>query len=105
MATNIFLSPATGVQILHCFCVISEFERGNLKFCTHEACLPRVDLSWPAGLRQACSTFGALLGATVAGLAFKISAQNYTITFALSTIPALAALLLTISVSFQLSIL
>jgi hypothetical protein len=39
------------------------------------------------------------VGATVAGLAFKASKQNYTTTFALSTIPALAALLLTISVS------
>lgn len=51
------------------------------------------------GLRQAMSTFGALIGATVAGLAFRASGQNYILTFALSTIPAAAALALTISVS------
>ena len=44
------------------------------------------------------STFGALVGATVAGLTFRLSGQNYIATFALSTVPALAALLLTISV-------
>ena len=51
------------------------------------------------GLRQAMSTFGALVGATIAGLAFRASGQNYTTTFALATIPAAAALMLTISVS------
>lgn len=39
------------------------------------------------------------MGASVAGLAYKMSGQNYTITFALATIPATLALLLTISVS------
>ena len=43
-------------------------------------------------------TFGALVGASVAGLAFKLSGQNYIVTFALATAPAIAALLLTISV-------
>lgn len=45
------------------------------------------------------ATAGALVGASVAGLAYKLSGQNYTITFALATIPATLALLLTISVS------
>ncbi|KAK9917953.1 hypothetical protein WJX75_000018 [Coccomyxa subellipsoidea] len=49
------------------------------------------------GLRQAMATAGALVGASVAGLAYKLSGQNYTITFALATIPATLALLLTIS--------
>lgn len=44
------------------------------------------------------ATAGALVGASVAGLAYKLSGQNYTITFALATIPATLALLLTISV-------
>ncbi len=51
-----------------------------------------------AGLRQAMATAGALLGASVAGLAYKLSGQSYTVTFALATIPATLALLLTISV-------
>ena len=51
-------------------------------------------LTWSAGLRQATSTFGALVGATVAGLAFKLSGSNYVLTFALSAIPAFLALLL-----------
>lgn len=45
------------------------------------------------------STFGALVGATVAGITFRATGQNYIITFALASVPALAALLLTISVS------
>ncbi len=51
-----------------------------------------------AGLRQATSTFGALVGATVAGLAFKLSGSNYVLTFALSAIPAFLALLLVTAV-------
>jgi len=49
-------------------------------------------------LRQATSTFGALVGATVAGLAFKLSGSNYVLTFALSAIPAFLALLLVTAV-------
>ena len=45
------------------------------------------------------ATAGALVGASIAGLAYKLSGQNYTITFALATVPATLALLLTISVS------
>lgn len=52
-----------------------------------------------AGLRQAMATAGALVGASIAGLAYKLSGQNYTVTFALATVPATLALLLTISVS------
>ena len=44
------------------------------------------------------ATAGALVGASIAGLAYKLSGQNYTITFALATVPATLALLLTISV-------
>lgn len=44
------------------------------------------------------ATAGALVGASVAGLAYKMSGQNYTVTFALATIPATLALLLTVSV-------
>ena len=40
------------------------------------------------------STFGALLGASVAGLAFKLSGSNFILTFALASVPALASLLL-----------
>lgn len=46
------------------------------------------------------STFGALLGASVAGLAFKLSGSNYILTFALSSVPALASLLLISAVRF-----
>ncbi|CAL5224326.1 g6995 [Coccomyxa viridis] len=49
------------------------------------------------GLRQAMATAGALVGASIAGLAYKLSGQNYTVTFALATVPATLALLLTIS--------
>ena len=44
------------------------------------------------------STFGALLGASVAGLAFKLSGSNFILTFALASIPALASLLLVTAV-------
>lgn len=43
-------------------------------------------------------TFGALLGASIAGLAYQLSGHNYILTFALSTIPAATALVLTVSV-------
>lgn len=46
------------------------------------------------GLRQAMATFGALMGSIIAGLAYKLSNRNYTVTFSLSAVPALAALLL-----------
>eukprot|EP00891_Asterochloris_glomerata_P008342 jgi/Astpho2/8342/fgenesh1_pg.00122_%23_79_t len=45
-------------------------------------------------LRQSMATFGALLGSAIAGLAFRLSGSNYILTFALSAIPASAALLL-----------
>ena len=51
-----------------------------------------------AGLRQTLATFGALLGATVAGIAFKLSGQNFIATFALATIPAGVALFITSAV-------
>lgn len=44
------------------------------------------------------STFGALLGASVAGLAFKLSGSNFILTFALASVPALASLLLVTAV-------
>ena len=44
------------------------------------------------------ATFGALLGATVAGVAFKLSGQNFILTFALATIPAGIALFITTAV-------
>ena len=47
-----------------------------------------------AGLRQAMGTFGALMGSLIAGLAYTLSGRNYTVTFSLSAIPALGALLL-----------
>lgn len=46
------------------------------------------------------ATAGALVGASIAGLAYKLSGQNYTITFALATVPATLALLLTLSVRY-----
>ena len=55
---------------------------------------------WLAGLRQAMATFGALMGSIIAGLAYKLSNRNYTVTFSLSAVPALAALLLVTTVSF-----
>ena len=48
------------------------------------------------GLRQALATTGALLGSAIAGLAFKLSGQNYVLTFALAAAPAAAALVLTV---------
>ena len=50
------------------------------------------------------ATFGALIGASVAGLAYQLSGHNYIATFALSTVPAAAALLLTVSVSTCLAL-
>jgi hypothetical protein len=47
-----------------------------------------------AGLRQSMATFGALVGAAAAGLAYNLSGRNYVATFALSAVPATAALLL-----------
>ncbi len=47
------------------------------------------------------ATAGALVGASIAGLAYKLSGQSYTVTFALATVPATLALLLTVSVSAQ----
>ncbi|KAK9849389.1 hypothetical protein WJX84_005290 [Apatococcus fuscideae] len=46
-------------------------------------------------LRQALGTFGALVGSAIAGIAFNLSGRNYILTFALSAIPAAAALLIT----------
>ena len=51
------------------------------------------------------ATAGALVGASIAGLAYKLSGQNYTITFALATVPATLALLLTVQVSWLLPLL
>ena len=48
------------------------------------------------GLRQALATTGALLGSAIAGLAFKLSGQNYVLTFALAAAPAAASLVLTV---------
>ena len=45
------------------------------------------------------ATFGALMGSIIAGLAYKLSNRNYTVTFSLSAVPALAALLLVTTVS------
>ena len=49
------------------------------------------------GLRQALGTLGALVGSAVAAAAFSLSGQNYVATFALASIPAAAALLITVS--------
>ncbi|KAK9866106.1 hypothetical protein WJX84_003968 [Apatococcus fuscideae] len=46
-------------------------------------------------LRQALATFGALVGSAIAGIAFNLSGRNYILTFALSTVPAVIALLIT----------
>ncbi|DBA86812.1 hypothetical protein WJX79_000242 [Trebouxia sp. C0005] len=46
------------------------------------------------GLRQAMGTFGALMGSLIAGLAYTLSGRNYAVTFSLSALPALGALLL-----------
>ena len=44
-------------------------------------------------------TFGALMGSLIAGLAYNLSGRNYAITFSLSALPALGALLLVTTVS------
>ena len=45
------------------------------------------------------STFGALVGSLIAGLAYTLSGRNYAVTFSLSALPALGALLLVTTVS------
>ena len=45
------------------------------------------------------ATFGALLGASVSGLAYNLSGHNFILTFALATIPAVLALFITYTVS------
>jgi hypothetical protein len=45
-------------------------------------------------LRQSMATFGALLGAGAAALAYKLSGQNYVATFAMAALPASLALAL-----------
>lgn len=45
-------------------------------------------------LRQSMATFGALFGSGAAALAYKLSGNNYVLTFALSAVPAVFALLL-----------
>lgn len=44
------------------------------------------------------STFGALVGSIIAGLAYTLSGRNYAVTFSLSALPALGALLLVTTV-------
>lgn len=48
-------------------------------------------------MRQSLATAGALVGSAIAGLAFRLSGQDYIVTFALATIPAALALLITVS--------
>ena len=43
-------------------------------------------------------TFGALMGSLIAGLAYTLSGRNYAVTFSLSALPALGALLLVTTV-------
>ena len=43
-------------------------------------------------------TFGALMGSLIAGLAYNFSGRNYAVTFSLSAVPALGALLLVTTV-------
>ena len=45
------------------------------------------------------STFGALVGSLIAGLAYTLSGRNYAVTFSLSALPALGALVLVTTVS------
>lgn len=45
-------------------------------------------------LRQSLATFGALLGASTAALAYSLSGRNYIATFALASLPAAMALVL-----------
>lgn len=54
------------------------------------------------GLRQALATLGALVGSAIAGIAFNLSGRNYILTFALSALPAAAALLITTAVCMLL---
>jgi hypothetical protein len=42
------------------------------------------------------ATFGALAGSGIAALAYKLSGQNYVMTFALSAVPATIALVLVV---------
>ena len=49
------------------------------------------------------ATAGALVGASIAGLAYKLSGQNYILTFALATIPATMALVITCTVGASLT--
>lgn len=44
-------------------------------------------------------TFGALMGSLIAGLAYNLSGRNYAVTFSLSALPALGALVLVTTVS------
>lgn len=44
------------------------------------------------------STFGALVGSIIAGLAYTLSRRNYAVTFSLSALPAVGALLLVTTV-------
>ena len=44
-------------------------------------------------------TFGALMGSLIAGLAYNLLGRNYSVTFSLSALPALGALLLVTTVS------
>ena len=46
------------------------------------------------GLRQSMALLGASAGATAASLALALTGGNYPLTFALSTVPAVLALLL-----------
>lgn len=48
-------------------------------------------------VRQALSTLGMLLGTTAAGLAFALSGRSYEVTFALSAVASLMALLLVVT--------
>ena len=47
-------------------------------------------------LRQSMATFGALFGAAVAATAYKLSGQNYVMTFAMAAVPAVVALSLVV---------
>lgn len=46
-------------------------------------------------------TFGALMGSLIAGLAYNLSGRNYAVTFSLSAVPALGALLLVTTVKLN----
>lgn len=53
----------------------------------------------PAGLRQSAQTFGAMVGASIAAFTFRLTGSNYIATFALSSVPALVALMVVTLVS------